>query len=311
MFVLSHFLCNFGAMKLQKHELSILIPIYNASCVRLVKTLDEQARRLGISYEIIVADDSSPKRELTAPNEAIGQMEHCRYIVKEVNTGSASNRNFLARQAQYGWLLYVDCDLEISRDDFLGRYLSVMDEGVVSGGICIGGDPVELRHSLRYLYEKREEPNHTADHRQQRPYQSFRSCNFMVSREVMLRCPFDERFLRSGYEDVLLGKELKRQGVSITHIDNPVLMTDYEDNASYVVKIERSLETLHQFRNELRGYSRLQTLAEGIHVGAVRWLLKAGFKLTAPMMRHNLSGRHPILKLFDLYRTGYYLSINN
>ena len=28
------------------------------------------------------------------------------------------------------------------------------------------------------------------------------------------RCPFDERFRHSGYEDVLLGKQLKAPGIS-------------------------------------------------------------------------------------------------
>ena len=37
--------------------LSILIPTYNYDCTCLVRDLQTQAQRLGIGYEVIVADD--------------------------------------------------------------------------------------------------------------------------------------------------------------------------------------------------------------------------------------------------------------
>ena len=40
--------------------LSILIPTYNYDCSRLVSDLQRQAERMGIGYEVIVADDASP-----------------------------------------------------------------------------------------------------------------------------------------------------------------------------------------------------------------------------------------------------------
>jgi hypothetical protein len=127
----------------------------------------------------------------------------------------------------------------------------------------------------------------------------------------MLSCPFDERFLHSGYEDVLFGKQLKLHHIRVTHIDNPVLMTDYEDNPLYIQKVERSLRTLHQYQQELKGYSRLLTLAEGIHINIVRQSIRLFFKFFGGAMRHNLCGRHPSLILFKLYRLSYYLSIKN
>ena len=142
-------------------------------------------------------------------------------------------------------------------------------EGVVNGGICIIDDDT-LCHNLRYLYEKDAEPAHTAEKRQANKYHEFRSTNFMIEREAFEACPFDERFTRSGYEDVLFGKTLKQQQIAVTHIDNPVMMTEFEGNADYVRKIERSMHTLHAFRDELRGYSRILTFDQGIHIGAVR-----------------------------------------
>ena len=295
-------------MKTKKSEISVLIPNYNNVCGGLVTGLQRQAEALGISYEIIVADDHSPQTETIRENEAINALPHCRYIVKETNTGSAATRNFLGAQSRYPWLLFMDCDITIPDDRFLERYVNDAHEGVVNGGICIVDDD-SLRHNLRYLYEKTAEPAHTAEKRQANRYHEFRSTNFMIEREVFEACPFDERFTRSGYEDVLFGKMLKQQRVSVTHIDNPVMMTEFESNADYVNKIERSMRTLYTFRDELRGYSRILTFDKGIHISAVRGLIRLWHRVFGSWERRNLCGERPCLKLFNLYRMGYYLMI--
>ena len=78
--------------------LSILIPIYNSVCVKQVKELSAQAQQLNVDYEIIVADDDSPLKDVVRDNEAINDMPNCQYIVKPTNTGSAATRNFLAER---------------------------------------------------------------------------------------------------------------------------------------------------------------------------------------------------------------------
>lgn len=293
---------------MKKTEISILIPNYNNVCVELVTVLQRQAEALGIGYEIIVADDHSPEKDKIKENEAINALPHCRYIVKETNTGSAATRNFLGRESRYPWLLFMDCDITIPDDHFLERYAKDVHKGVVNGGICIIEDDT-LRHNLRYIYEKNAEPEHAAEKRQANKYHEFRSTNFMIEREVFEACPFDERFKRSGYEDVLFGKMLRQQQVSIAHIDNPVMMTEFEDNAAYVAKIERSLQTLYTFRRELQGYSRILTFDRGIHLGIVRTILRTAFRVAAPWMRRNLCGKRPWLRLFNPYRMGYFANL--
>ena len=291
-----------------KKELSILIPNYNNVCVGLVKVLQQQAEALGIDYEILVADDASPQIKSIHQNQAINALPHCRYIVKSANTGSAATRNYLGTLSQYHWLLFLDCDITIPDDHFLERYMAEDHEGVVNGGICIIDDD-SLCHNLRYLYEKDAEPAHTAENRQANRYHEFRSTNFLIERQVFEACPFDERFTRSGYEDVLFGKMLKQLQIPVTHIDNPVMMTDFESNPDYMTKIERSMRTLHTFRHELRGYSRILTFDEGIHISVVRWLIRLWHHVFGALERRNLCGSRPILKLFSLYRLGYYLAL--
>ena len=294
--------------KLEKKELSILIPNYNNVCVELVTELQRQAETLDICYEIIVADDASPQKEYVIQNKVINDLPHCRYIQKSKNTGSAATRNYLARQSQYRWLLFLDCDIVIPDNHFLERYMNDPNEGVVNGGICITED-LTLQHCLRYIYEKAAEPMHTAGKRQANRYQEFRSTNFLADRSVFEVCLFDERFTRSGYEDVLFGKTLKQQHISVSHIDNPVMMMEFESNPDYVNKIERSLRTLQEFHQELRGYSRILTLADGIHISTVLTLIRLWHRVFGRLERRNLCGSHPCLKLFNIYRFGYFLCL--
>ena len=219
----------------------------------------------GTTAAFVASDDATVDPEIIKVNEAINQLPGCRYILKSENTGSAANRNYLGAISRYPLLLFLDCDISISHTNFLQRYLSTPIDGVVNGGISIIDD-MQLHQNLRYRYEKAEIPAHTAVMRQANRYQHFRSTNFMITRSAFGKCPFDERFRRSGYEDVLYGKMLKQQHINVVHIDNPVLMTKFENNPDYVTKIERSLQTLYTFRNELKGYSRLLTFVSGIHL---------------------------------------------
>jgi glycosyltransferase involved in cell wall biosynthesis len=276
--------------------------------VGLVSVLQQQAAALDITYEILVADDASPDQDAIRINRAINELPHCRYIVKEQNSGSAATRNYLGARSRYHWLLFMDCDIDIPDDRFLERYVKDEHEGVINGGICIADDD-RLRHNLRYLYEKAAEGGHTAEKRQQKPYKDFHTSNFMIRRDLMLAHPFDERFRRYGYEDVLFGKTLRQHGIRIEHIDNPVGFDSFEENLAFVEKTEEGLHTLYEFSNELRGYNYLLTFVNGIHLGFVKAAIRLWHRLFGPIERHRLAGRHPNLTIFKIYKLGYYLSL--
>ena len=291
-----------------KQELSILIPIYGCKPHQLVKQLCEQANIIsGLKdYEVVVVDDGTPDAAIVESCWAIGQWPHCRFMALEENIGRSRIRNLLASLARFEWLLYLDCDMTIDRQDFLANYLNCNEGDVVDGGVSIGpGDP----GNLRWLYESTAAAEHSVAERKKRPYQDFHTANFLVHRDIMKAHPFDTRFKHYGYEDVLFGKQLNQAGIPIVHIDNPAGFYTFEDNARFVAKTEEGLRTLREFRNELRGYSRLLTLAEGIHLAPVRWMLRLYFRLCAPLMRRNLCGTRPSLSLFRLYKIGYYLNL--
>ena len=291
--------------------ISVLIPNYNHLCLPLVTQLQPQLEAATIPYEIIVAEDGSTDSALIEANSSIATLPCCRYIVRSENVGRAAIRNFLALEAQYEYLLFIDSDMTVVRPDFIGRYLAERDVTVIDGGVSIGGDPVALRGCLRFRYEKAEESSHTAEQRQASPYQHLHTANLLIRRDLMLAHPFDERFRHYGYEDVLLGKMLRRHRVVIRHIDNPMGFCTFEDNGQFVAKTEESLRTLYEFRDDLRGYSRLLTFVAGIHVPLVRSLIRLWHRLFQKAERRNLCGPRPSLLTFKIYRLGYYLSISS
>ena len=292
-----------------KRELSILIPIYNSDCREQVTELSKQAEAIeGLAYEIILADDGSSNAQCLMLNTQLSSLKNVHYIRREQNVGRAAIRNFLTQQAQYKWLLFMDGDMSIPSDDFLRKWLEADIEQVGYGGYIVGSGE---KSNLRYIYEKQCEPMHRAEERRKRPFLHFHTCNFLISKELMLQYPFDERFRHYGYEDVLFGKRLRQAGINIVHPDNPAGFFDYEDNAHFVSKTEEGLRTLHLFRNDLRGYSQMITFTDGIHIGAVRWFFILWHKLFGNLERRNLCSNKPSLLLFKLYKLGFFLSITN
>ena len=121
------------------NTLSILIPTYNNVCVELVKSLQAQASLLYSSsdslsssseslsssshfeYEILVADDGSTDERTIEGNRIINTLPHCRYIERKENVGRAALRNFLAREAKYTWLLFIDSNMNVISHQYLAN----------------------------------------------------------------------------------------------------------------------------------------------------------------------------------------------
>lgn len=285
--------------------LSVLIPTYNYCCVELVRELHEQLTLIGLDFEIIVADDGSTDKDTCQENNAINLMTHCLFIQREQNTGRASIRNFLSQQARYERLLYLDSDAKICSKDFVSTYLKY-DSPVIDGGVTIDYND-SMKHNLRYHYEFTNKENHTANRRQSRPYQHFRTTNFMIKRTIMTENPFDERYRYYGYEDVAFGKVLQENNIPILHIDNPIWMEGLEDNYHFIEKTEEGLRTLYEFHEELQDYSRLLLTINSLPCPAI-WLIRLWHRLFGTWERRQLTGNHPWLSLFNIYKTGYYLN---
>lgn len=303
-------------------DLSILLPSYNNVCVSLVQALQRQADALRgkldktFRYEIIVADDGSTDAACIDANRVIGDMLHCRYLRMEHNVGRAQIRNVLISESCGDYVLLIDSDLFLCDDNYLYKYATSTAD-VVYGGTRIGGEGLvmvdneanteHLKGNLRYIYEKKAEPSHRAVFRQLRPNQEISVCNLYARRDIMEAHPFDSRFKAYGYEDVLFGKRLAESGIEVTHIDNPVLINEFEPNSVFVKKTEEAILTLCRFEQDLEGYSNLKTKVAVLGRCIPLSLFRLWHRIMKNKEKRNLTGPKPSLMLFKLYKLGFFL----
>ena len=303
-------------------DLSILLPSYNNVCVSLVQVLQRQADALSgkldkpFRYEIIVADDGSTDAACIDANRVIGDMLHCRYLRMEQNVGRAQIRNVLISESRGDYVLLIDSDLFLCDDNYLYKYATSTAD-VVYGGTRIGGEGFamvdneanteNLKGNLRYIYEKKAEPSHRAVFRQLRPNQEISVCNLYARRDIMEAHPFDSRFKAYGYEDVLFGKRLAESGIEVTHIDNPVLINEFESNSVFVKKTEEAILTLCRFEQDLEGYSNLKTKVSTLGRYIPLSLFRLWHRIMKNKEKRNLTGSKPSLLLFKLYKLGFFL----
>ena len=303
-------------------DLSILLPSYNNVCVSLVQVLQRQADALRgkldkpFRYEIIVADDGSTDAACIDANRVIGDMLHCRYLRMEQNVGRAQIRNVLISESRGDYVLLIDSDLFLCDDNYLYKYATSTAD-VVYGGTRIGGEGLamvdneanteNLKGNLRYIYEKKAEPSHRAAFRQLRPNQEISVCNLYARRDIMEAHQFDSRFKAYGYEDVLFGKRLAESGIEVTHIDNPVLINEFESNSVFVKKTEEAILTLCRFEQDLEGYSNLKTKVTTLGRYIPLSLFRLWHRIMKNKEKRNLTGSKPSLLLFKLYKLGFFL----
>lgn len=139
--------------------LSILIPTYNDECRQLVGDLLTQCEELkrvskGFCFEIIVADDGSTDRSVLATNSTIGTLPNCRFVRRIKNCGRAQIRNFLAGEAAYDSLLFIDSDMTVVRRDFIAAYVDAWNPThIIYGGYEVPAKD-GMDDNLRYRYER-------------------------------------------------------------------------------------------------------------------------------------------------------------
>ena len=106
----------------------------------------------------------------------------------------------------------------------------------------------------------------------------------------------------------MLGKSLEKEGLSIVHIDNPVLFDRFESNASYIRKIDDSIDVLVEFREDLKGYSSLLSFADSTIGGTLLRITFPILSFVHHRLRANLLSSHPSLLALRFYKLYLLLS---
>jgi len=292
-----------------RKSLSILIPTYQYNVYPLVEKLHNQASQANLDFEINVYDDCSPNP--TVENERINQLPHGNYVKLPKNIGRSAIRNLLAEQATYDSLLFLDADTMVIREDFIATYLNALegDWQIIYGGIVYQEKPPAKEEKLRWVYGNKREALGVSE-RNKQPHLRFLTLNFLIRRSVFSVLKFNEEIPNLRHEDTLFALDSKKKNISVKHIDNPVMHLGLESSEVF---LKKSLEAVDALKNLVEkglikaDETSLSRKGEALKGGFTAGVVKLLYGLFKKPMERNLLSGNPSLKIFDLYRLGYYL----
>jgi hypothetical protein len=260
--------------------------------------------------------DDGSFSEHNKQNQQINTLTNSKFIEHIKNVGSRANRQRLAELAQYEWLLFVDADsipkLRDKSPDYLSNYINELNQSydAIFGGFAY--DKLsDASKALRYTFGKqREEVD--ADTRNKNPYKVIISANFLIKKSVFLKLNSQETKNIYGL-DYLFSTQLKEHQVTIKHINNEVFHLGLDSNKTFLEKTRNAVKALHYINASkkikahnislLRAYKMVKAIGLKQPMG---WF----FKRVETNLEANLTGPKPNLFLFDVYRLGYFCSID-
>lgn len=293
--------------------LSVNIPVYNIDVTPLVKQLVLQAEKLHAIFEIRVYDDGSNEK-IKLVNREIQHLPGVIYKELSKNMGRAAIRNKMGMDSAFDYLLFIDADSLPVTGNYLQNYMGNLQQNlVICGGTAYGKEkPAAKGELLRWYYGTHREAIPAAQRNSGKGF-IITSNNFLIEKRVFEKIPFREKIGVYGHEDTLLGYDLFKNGISILHIDNPVLHTGLEDAPVFIEKTRLALKSLHKIDTEilsgdlifskqvnfLNRYKSIKRIVPAV-------FLRLFYKLFHRAIECNLKSNFPKLFLFDLYKLGYY-----
>jgi len=296
--------------------ISVCVPVFNVDTRKLARQLADQAGAVEERVEVLFFDDFSDEK-FRKLNRQIAEINGVIYREMEQNYGRAAIRNLMGKSASCPWLLFLDGDSLIDRPDFLNNYIQAASSAhVVCGGTIYSPVPPEDKSSLlRWIYGSKREQL-TAGQRTSGNKFAITANNFLIKKEVFLQHGFRETITGYGHEDTVLGYDLCKAGIPVSQIDNPVIHTGLETSPEYLLKTKKALDNLWFISREVITDPQFKQES-----GLLRWRLKfkrlgvlglSGklFRWVEPLFIRNLTGSHPRLLIFDLYRIGYLCQVS-
>jgi glycosyltransferase involved in cell wall biosynthesis len=290
--------------------LSVLIPVKDWNPLVLIESIVSQLIECEIPGEILISDDSTFS-ESSKISDLASEIPMVRYFCRKHPLGRSGNRNFLADQAKFQYLLFIDGDAGVQSNDFIRKYLESADKDtVLCGGTLYKNEPpADPDFLLRWKYGKAREQS-DAKNRQKKPWKSFTTFNFLVPVDLFQKIRFDESISGYGHEDTIFGIQLHLAGIHIKHLDNGLLHLGLEPSLIYLEKVRQSGVNLRNL------YSRglfppgnvkdVALLAAWIRFKKLHlsWLFGAWFRYRKNSIEKKLCGGDPSLLLLDLYKLG-------
>ena len=289
--------------------LSILIPVYNFAVKNLVNDLSLQAQYLKIPFEILCIDDASKSKYIKL-NDGLEKIKGVNYQFNKKNIGRSAIRNLLTDKAQYDYLLFLDCDIQIA-DNFIKKYIDFKDASeVIVGGVSYTDyKKIEKSKLLRWKYGKfREERK--AHFRNQRPYASFSACNLFINKKVSQKIRFTESLTKYGHEDTLYGSELEFNSFTVIHINNPIVHLGIDEVSEFLEKTELAIINLFELqKSHPKACNNIKIFNYYSFIKKTLFMTKFIFIFCKYCCRKLLINGSTNLTVFDIYKLSFMLCL--
>jgi glycosyltransferase involved in cell wall biosynthesis len=226
-------------------NISLLIPVYDYDIVALVHSMKSALGKVPEFCEILIGDDGSTP-EYKEKYKSLEDLS-VRVVTSEKNIGRAAIRNKLALEAKGDYLLFIDADtmLTATAEEFISKWIPLIPQyKVICGGILYHnsppGDPDKL---LRWKYGKAKEEKRASE-RKKHPHANFSTFNVLIEKAIFSKIRFNEELKQYGYEDTLMGYQLKKAGINVHHINNGLVHDGLESNTEFLNKTKLGIENL-------------------------------------------------------------------
>jgi len=290
--------------------ISVCIPVFNFDITQLVADLSRQAEEIGSSVEIILIDDASDEKykKINAP----ACVRHT-YVELNKNVGRAKIRNLFLDYALNEFLLFIDCDSKIISDNLLSNYIKSIKPRktkVICGGSIYDKAMPEKNKMLRWKYGNVME-SQSAEIRNRTPNNSFMTNNVLINRHVFDEIKFDERISEYGHEDTLFGFQLKKKGIQVLHIENPVLNNDIDENGVFLEKTEKSilnLITIAEYTGFDKDFVRdvaILNFYKKLNSAGLTGVIAFLYSGIQPFLNRLLVKGYVNLRVFNFYKLGF------
>lgn len=296
--------------------LSILIPIYNFDVERLIDALFKQVKLSHIDFEILLFDDASDV-EFREINRKYSTFENVIFKELDVNIGRSKIRNLMCSEAQFEYLLFLDCDAFIPNPNFIKNYIAeCKPNSIVCGGMGYLSEykNIKSNNSLRLQYGLKRECL-SLSQRLQNPYDNFMTFNFLIAKSILLKTRFDESIRKYGHEDTLFGISLQKNGFTIKHIENVAYHLELDSNEVFLKKSLMGVDNLYQLIQENTINSDLQKRVKLLKYYCLveKWHFKKCFaflyRFAGKSIEKRIIKNGKNLLLFDFYRLIYLCSL--
>jgi glycosyltransferase involved in cell wall biosynthesis len=287
--------------------LSICIPVYNTDIRPLATELHRQSQSFSSEVELLFIDDASDLT-IKEKNRSVGTF--CDYQELPQNIGRSKIRNAFLPFVKGKYILFLDGDSVVFRDDFIEKYLVFLKENkpnlIVGGREEVSERPAR-NYLLRWRYSQSRESK-SLEERQKDTKSGFKSNNFIVKKTIFEINPFDESLHHYGHEDTLFGYQLRKKGVQCLHIDNPILNSDLVENEAFLHKTKEAISNLVRIAIKLNDHQFIEEqklLFWEKRISRNKIFLKTFQlfgKITQPLFTSLLRKGYFQLWMFDLYR---------